>query len=68
MIFGTLFIISSQCSKAEFRNASEISKHGPNSARVHNFEYQTSYNGVVLTMKDDLIAQLKNTMLSAVLD
>ena len=34
----------------------------------YEFEYQTSYNGLVLTMKDDLIEQLKNTMLSAVLD
>lgn len=34
----------------------------------YQFEYQTSYNGLVLTMKDDLIEQLKNTMLSAVLD
>ena len=34
----------------------------------YEFEYQTSYNGLVLTMKDELIEQLKNTMLSAVLD
>ena len=39
-----------------------------NPAYDYEFEYETSYNQVVLTMKDNLIAQLKKTMISAILD
>ena len=33
-----------------------------------DFEYQTGYSGIILTMKDDLITQLKNNMIHIVLD
>lgn len=65
---GTLILLGAYVS-TNSGNASQVGSASPTmTPHEYEFEYQESYNGIVLTMKDDMIAQLKNTMLSAVLD
>ena len=66
-IFGLLSAVSGQKTN-EIRNHEEKEANPRILPQQYTFEYQTSYNGLVVTMKDELIEQLKNTMLSAVLD
>ena len=49
-LLATVFILSGQC-----KSNSAHARHNT-TASNYKFEYQTSYNGIVLTMKDELIA------------
>lgn len=69
MFFKSLFKFGCLFAVAARKEEIDVSYTGHNAnPPAYNFQYQTSYSGIVLTMKDDLIGQLKNTMLSAVIE
>ena len=65
---GTLILLGVQMPFIQANESQQEPIGNPNPSYDYEFEYETSYNQVVLTMKDNLIAQLKNTMISAIMD
>ena len=54
LIFGTLFALNGQNVNVNSKQIGNASQNIEGTG--YEFEYQTSYNGIVLTMKDELIA------------